>query len=95
MNKTTEAQALMFAQSTSKLIMSLKIVELMLKTDPQNEDGQAWRLTRAWIITELERRFPAASDAVEAAFEAQDAALERGEDVPDVDYVAVLLAHIA
>jgi hypothetical protein len=31
---------------------------------------------------------------VAAAFERNDAALQRGEDVPDVDYVAVLLANV-
>jgi hypothetical protein len=41
----------------------------------------------------LERRHPAASTAVEKAFEETDAAFVAGNDA-DVDYVAVLLAAI-
>lgn len=58
------------------------------------DDRRALALTRARLIEEAEQRWPAASDAVSAAFEAHDAALQRGEDAADPDYVAVLLAHI-
>lgn len=85
----SKAQALTARQSTPALVVSLRMVEAKLNTlTPAADDAQALRLTRSWIITELEARFPAASDAVEAAFDAAD---ETGEDV---DYVAVLLANI-
>jgi hypothetical protein len=63
--------------------------------DLSNEDRQAHNLSRSWIINELEARFPAAAFAVETAFMSEEMASRRGdEDVPDVDYVAVLLTNI-
>ena len=51
-------------------------------------------MSRAWIIDELERRFPAASDAVEAAMLEAETAYMAGGEYTEVDYVGVLLAHI-
>lgn len=48
------------------------------------------RTARTWLIEELERRHPAASAAVEAAFDAA----ETTDPPDDVDYVAVLTANI-
>lgn len=89
MNASIKAQALTARQSTPALVASLRMVEAQLDCmTPTAGDAQALRLTRAWIITELEARFPVASDAVEAAFDRAD---ETGEEV---GYVAVLLANI-
>jgi hypothetical protein len=50
---------------------------------------------RHWMIDEVERRYPAASDAVQAAFHASEMEEElTGEQGPAVDYVAVLVANI-
>ncbi len=50
---------------------------------------------RAWLIEEVERRYPAAAAAVEAAFEKVEAyyvaAGDENADYPTVDYVGVLL----
>jgi len=56
--------------------------------------SQEERLVRAMTIEELENRFPAASAAVAAAFDADEALLDAGVDTDGVDYVAVLIAAI-
>lgn len=48
---------------------------------------QALNMVRSWTIEALELRYPAASQAVEAAF-------DNAADDEEVDYVAVLLAAI-
>ena len=90
MNATIDkAHTLTAKQSTPALVLSLRMVESKLNNiAAASDEAQALRLTRSWIITELEGRFPGASDAVDAAFDAAD---ETGEDV---NYVAVLLANI-
>jgi hypothetical protein len=50
--------------------------------------------SRAKTIEELERRFPAAAQAVVDAFDETERQIDAGINVPDVDYVAVLLAAI-
>lgn len=86
---TAKAHAFTARQSTPALVTSLRMVEAQLDTLPAvSDDAQALRLTRSWVIVELEHRFPAASDAVDAAFAAAD------ETGGDVDYVVVLLDHI-
>ncbi len=52
------------------------------------------RWMHAKIITELERRYPTASDAVEAAFLAAELEMERTGEYVEVDYVGVLVAAI-
>lgn len=93
---TDRAMALTAAQSTSVLIASLLSLEGMIEgaADPTSEGAQAQRLTRAWVISELEARYPRGEAAVQDAFEVWDAAHERGEDPVEVDYVAVLVANI-
>jgi hypothetical protein len=82
-------RAALFARATTvTLINALKILEA------KTVDGklsQEETMARAWIIDELELRFPKASDAVHDAFEAAETA--PGEYV-EVDYVAALLANI-
>lgn len=76
-------------QPTRTLTDSLRL--LGMTGGPRNA---AERLVHAWIIDELEDRFPTASAAVAAAFEADEQRVTAGEDGPEVDYVAVLLANI-
>ncbi len=81
-------RALFARTTTATLIQSVKILEALLVT------GKASReeiMVRAWTIDELEQRHPAASLAVQEAFEAAETA--PGEYV-EVDYVAVLIANI-
>lgn len=73
---------------TPALISALRLLEATAPRTPETI------LVRVTMIEELERRYPAAAAAVLAAFEAEDAAFERGEEVPSVDYVAVLTANI-
>lgn len=84
--KRAEARALVAQQSTRTLVTGLEA--LAVPTD------QAETLARAWIIDALEERFPVASAAVQAAFDANDAAMIAGQEPAEVDYVAVLLANI-
>lgn len=51
-------------------------------------------MARAWTIDELERRFPAASAAVQDAFETAERAEAAGGAYVEVDYVTVLIANI-
>jgi hypothetical protein len=51
------------------------------------------RMARTWLIDELEDRFPEASAAVGAAFEHAEE-LDPGDPRSEVDYVAVLVAHL-
>lgn len=78
----------LFARATDQVLAtSLRTLDAIV--NPSGEE----RMVRAWTIEELERRHPAASAAVEKAFEETDAAFVAGNDA-DVDYVAVLLAAI-
>lgn len=79
----------LFARTTSATLAEslLMLKALMVSGEATPEHHMA----RAWTIDELEERFPAASLAVQNAFEAAETA--PGEYV-EVDYVAVLLANI-
>lgn len=70
------------------LICALRLVEAV-----QNRTREA-TLVRSWLIDETERRWPEASAAVEAAFDADAGLAEQGIDGPEIDYVGVLLAHV-
>ncbi len=59
----------------------------------RNLPGSEHIVLRAWLISEVERRYPAASAAVAQAYIDAEATLE-GEGT-EVDYVAVLLAAAA
>jgi hypothetical protein len=48
----------------------------------------------SWHVDEIERRWPAASEAVIQAYEEDEKLLDDSLDTPGVDYVAVLLAHV-
>lgn len=75
------------AQPTHILATMLPVVD--------TATGPEAAMVRAYMIEELERRYPAASAAVAAAFDAETAAIIAGnEDVAEVDYVAVLLENI-
>lgn len=88
MTATVEQRlANLFARtSDAALVTSLRTLDAM---PPSREI----RWSRAKTIEELERRFPAAAQAVEDAFYAAEKQSEAGNDV-EVDYVAVLLAAI-
>lgn len=72
---------------TALLVTSLIALDAQDSTPERN-------LVRARMIEELERRFPQADAAVQAAFTADEVLLEQGVDTPGVDYVAVLVAAI-
>lgn len=93
MNDQHKAQltALFRKSATPALIDALLILEAKRATSKLDEFEL---MSRAWTIEELERRFPAASDAVEAAFLDSETALQSGGQYTEVDYVAVLVAHI-
>lgn len=77
----------LFARSTTAtLVDSLCTLDAMPRSKEIN-----W--SRAKTIEELERRFPAAAQAVEDAFYAAEVQIEAGNDV-EVDYVATLIAAI-
>lgn len=89
MSKLDTMKTFAASQPTRTLVTSLRMVDAMLEADTTTgEDGQALRLTCAVIRGELENRYPAASAALEAAF------LKADEDGSEVDYSAVLLAHV-
>lgn len=92
MNTTTNprarAAALLARTPTATLVTSLRMLAATPHPDAEH------RMVHAWTIEELERRYPAASAAVEAAFDADEVKLAAGIDTPGVDYVAVLLAAI-
>lgn len=80
--------ALFSHSSTPTLVTSLRTLDAQ---PPSRERNWA----RAKTIEELERRFPAASRAVEDAFDETEQRIVAGEPgVAEVDYVAVLLAAI-
>ncbi len=89
MTSTAQKLTALFAKSsTPTLVTSLLTLDAM-PAAPEH----SW--ARAKTIEELERRFPAASQSVEDAFEKAEARIIAGEeDVPEVDYVAVLVAAI-
>lgn len=77
--------------ATPMLVQTLRIADAQTTEEiAKHVPNPELRQARAWMIQELERRFPAASDAVQAAFDAAE--LAGGDD--EVDYVAVLLANI-
>ena len=83
-----DAKALTAKQSTDNLILGLR----MLDTASTAEE----RLVRSWIITELEERYPAASAAVGAAFDAAEEVVMNDPEAeyPEVDYTTVLINAI-
>ncbi len=72
--------------STTALIDSL----LILKAGEMTAET---RWAHAQTINELERRHPAAGEAVEAAYDAAEAEIEAGRP-GEVDYVTVLVAAV-
>lgn len=86
-----KARALIERQSTSSLIGAL----LILKAKGGNLTADE-RMAHAWTIEGLEERYPAASAAVEAAFDAAEQVVmdNPGAEYPEVDYVAILVANI-
>ena len=84
-------RALLAKSATPALVDALQTLELKLQPGRADEFE---RMTRAWIIDELERRFPAASDAVNDAFEKSETDFMAGGEYVEVDYVGVLVANI-
>lgn len=84
--KRAEAKALVAQQPTRTLVAGLEALAA-----PKDE---AEILARAWIIDALEERYPLASAAVQAAFDANDAAMIAGQEPTEVDYAAVLLGAV-
>lgn len=95
MNDTAKARlkALFAKSATSALVDSLQILEAKRTTSKAKLD-EFELMARAWTIEELERRFPAASQAVEDAFMESEAALMGGGQYAEVDYVGILIANI-
>jgi hypothetical protein len=87
-NMQARRKALFARTGDAALIEAVKTLEALLVAGNATQEHI---MSRAWTIDELELRFPAASDAVEAAFYAAETA--PGKYV-EVDYVAVLLANI-
>jgi hypothetical protein len=85
---TARRTALMARTPTTTLVDALRALEATDARTPEE------RLVRSWTIDELERRHPAASAAVEAAYEAAEATEAKTGQAVEVDYVAVLLAVI-
>lgn len=84
---TATRLANLFARTgTPALVLSLRTLDATATTPER-------RWARAKTIEELERRYPAAAAAIEAAFEDAEIRIEAGEDV-QVDYAAVLIANI-
>lgn len=82
----------LFAKTPSPALAgALRILEDKREADKLSEFEL---MSRAWTIEELEKRFPAASQAVEDAFMESETALMAGSSYSEVDYVAVLLANI-
>ena len=89
-------RAIMRRTPVDALLTSLLAVEAsMPPADPENPGPrQVASMVRAWTIEELENRYPVASDAVQAAFDAAgEIELRTGEDV-DVNYVDVLVKAV-
>lgn len=84
---TDRAKARVATYPTPQLVTVLTMIDAK-PSSPENS------LIRHWLIDEVERRFPAASDAVGAAFEAADAQEQATGKTVAVDYVAVLIANI-
>lgn len=93
-------KAALFARTPdAALVMSLPMIEQQITAGvPGTEETQNLIMVRAWTIEEVERRFPEADAAAQAAFAVSDAEWQAwdgtGEPPADVDYVAVLLSAI-
>lgn len=72
--------------TTHTLIESLTTLESTPATPERN-------FARTHVIQELERRHPEAAQAVEDAYLETEKLLMAGVDTPEVNYVAVLIAH--
>lgn len=99
--KIAKAKAFTAAQRTPVLVQSLRTVQLQIAElrGVVNDQTNALRLTRSWIISELEERYPNAAAAVAKAFDDADAAMIAAPDGVDldqfdVDYEAVLINAI-
>jgi len=84
-------KALTAEKSTPVLVAALRSLSSkvdqareLARVTGQYEDCQALNLTRSWVVQALEDRYPAAVQALEEAFEADE----------DSDYDAVLIAAI-
>lgn len=87
---TAQLREIYRSASTATLIESVRHLEQAVNTKPTPE----LRLTRSWVITELERRYPEASDAVDRAFEEDEIRVAAGADPTEIDYVGILIAAI-
>lgn len=91
---TTEIEARKRAtfdkSSTAELIKSLRHMGSLDALNPNRDN----KMVIAWIRTELERRYPQASQAVEDAFLAASAQEEQTGEYVDVAYDDVLITAI-
>jgi hypothetical protein len=107
--KIAKAKAFTAKQSTKVLVQSLLALLPQIeaatakagktKAIADYDACQPLLMNRSWIIDALEKRYPEASDAVRAAFEAADAAMiaaptDTDPRQFDVDYEAVLINAI-
>jgi len=79
MNPGVKRATQMVAQNPAAVAAALRIL------DQVQSPSQEQRIAREWMITAVEQRYPAASQAVE------DAYLAAEEAGTEVDYVTVLL----
>lgn len=86
----TARKATLFAKATDTVLINALTIHAA-KDAKTAEDRQV----HAWIIDELERRFPAAAKVVEQAFDAAAEQEEKTGEYVHVDYAAVLTAAIA
>lgn len=80
----------LFDRATSQTL----ITSLLVLAAAGEKASAEERWMHAQLITELERRYPTADAAVQAAFEAADDQTVRTGEYVEVDYVGVLVAAI-
>jgi hypothetical protein len=76
--------------SSATLIETLRHLDGIANTKPTSEI----LMSRSWVISELERRFPEADEAVARAYEEDAVKVAAGADPTDIDYVNILIAAI-
>jgi hypothetical protein len=84
-------KAKMEGMASGQLVEALELAERQLSA----QDAEpSLRLVRSWLITELEKRFPAASAHIDRLFQEAEALLEAGGEYAEVDYAGQLAAAV-
>jgi hypothetical protein len=87
---TAQLRMIYGSASTATLIETLRHLDSAANTKPTPEI----LLSRSWVITELERRFPEADEAIARAYEEDAVRVAAGADPTDIDYINILIAAI-